>query len=215
MSLRRQTAEKFDRKGMKHIRVRYTIENINVAQVLDKLLPIMAEKNESTAFNPSLIKRLCGGMIFLSQSMRDAMIIKVCNQSKDNIIMQINRSLSDNGMGIELGDISFAGGERLMNISADVAEVNYESVALKLMPKIIEQVPSNEKTEAIIKALDIVGDDRDELVKGILQSLSDEKKEELTAHFVNSYSKELCDLLNKLISKNGIAAEITDINIAK
>lgn len=215
MSLRRQTAEKFDRKGMKHIRVRYTIENINVAQVLDKLLPIMAEKNESTAFNPSLIKRLCGGMIFLSQSMRDAMIVKVCNQSKDNIIMQINRSLSDNGLGIELDDLSFAGGERLMNISADVAEVNYESVALKLLPKIIEQVPCNEKTEAILKALDIVGDDRDELVKGILQSLGDEKKEELTAHFVNSYSKEMCDLLNKLISKNGIAAEITDINIAK
>lgn len=86
---------------------------------------------------------------------------------------------------------------------------------MKLLPKIIEQIPSNEKTEAIIKALDIVGDDRDGLVKGILQSLSDEKKEELTAHFVNSYSKELCDLLNKLISKNGIAAEITDINIAK
>ncbi len=46
MSLRRQTAERFDRKGMKHMRVRYTIENINVAQVLDKLLPLMAEKSE-------------------------------------------------------------------------------------------------------------------------------------------------------------------------
>lgn len=81
------------------------------------------------------------------------------------------------------------------------------------MLQLISIIPENEKTAAIIKALDLIKDEREQIVRGVLAALDDSKKEELLKLFVNAYSDKLCGLINNLLKQNNIIATVEDFEI--
>ena len=190
------------------------IKNINYAEIADRLLKSGSAKQDGSAFADVLKRLFSGGISILPQRIKDAAVIKLCRQSSGNITDWLNRLLSDNEIDAKISAFTLEGGSRLMNIQITIDSINYEQIIIKFLPQIIGLIPKNENTKVFTDALDVVGDDLDSMVKALLNNLDDEKKEKLVKLFVNNYSQNISSILNKLISDNGITAEIIDFGIS-
>ena len=187
--------------------------NISYSEFADKLLQRRTANADRSSFAPIAGKLISGGIAFLPKSMKDAMLIKLFEQNQSAIIAQLNRLLSDKGIKLEITNAAIAGGSDLMKIRFDIDNVNYEEIIIKFLPQITELIPKNDNTSVFTETLGIVGDNLEAMVKALLDTLDDEKKEQLVKLFANRYSLNISSFLNKLIADNGITAEITEIKI--
>lgn len=190
------------------------IKNIDYNEIADILMQQKLAKQNENAFMINFIKLISGGMKLIPQSIRDMAVIRLLTQYSENIIGVINKQISDNGIDVKIKDLTLEGGSMLMNIQIEVDSINYEQIIIKFLPQIIGLIPKNENTKVFTDALDVVGDDIDKVVKALLNNLDDEKKEKLTKLYANHYSPEILSMLNKLIAKNDITAEIVDISVS-
>lgn len=173
----------------------------------------LAKQNES-AFMINFIKLISGGMKLIPQSIRDVVVIRLFTKYSENIIGMLNKQISDNGIDVKIKDLTLEGGSMLMNIQIEVDSINYEQIIIKFLPQIMGLIPKSENTKVFTDALDVVGTDIDKVVKALLNNLDDEKKEKLTKLYANHYSPKILSMLNKLIAKNDITAEIVDISVS-
>lgn len=190
------------------------IKNIDYNEIADILLQQKFAKQDKNAFMMNFIKLIIGGMKLMPQSIRDVAVIKLFTINSENIVGMINKQISDHEIDVKIKDLTLKGGSMLMNIQIEVDSINYEQIIIKFLPQIIGLIPKNENTQVFTDSLDVVGDDIDKVVKALLNNLDDEKKEKLTKLYANHYSTEILSMLNKLIAKNGITAEIVDFVVS-
>lgn len=190
------------------------IKNIDYNEITDILLQQKFAKQDKKAFMMNFIKLISGGMKLIPQSIRDVAVIKLFTQYSENIVGMINKQISDHEIDVKIKDLTLEGGSMLMNLQIDVESINYEQIIIKFLPQIMGLIPKSENTKVFTDALDVVGDDIDKVVKALLNNLDDEKKEKLTKLYANHYSPEILSMLNKLIAKNSITAEIVDISVS-
>ena len=190
------------------------IKNIDYNEIADILFKQKFAKQDKNAFMMNFIKLIIGGMKLMPQSIRDVAVIKLFTINSENIVGMINKQISDHEIDVKIKDLTLKGGSMLMNIQIDVESINYQQIIIKFLPKIIGLIPKNENTQVFTDTLDVVGDDIDKVVKALLNNLDDEKKEKLTKLYANHYSTEILSILNKLIAKIGITAEIVDFVVS-
>lgn len=190
------------------------IKNIDYNEITDILLQQKFAKQDKKTFMMNFIKLISGGMKLIPQSIRDVAVIKLFTQYSENIVGMINKQFSDHEIDVKIKNVTIEGGSMLMNLQIDVESINYEQVIIKFLPQIIGLIPKNEKTKVFTDALDVVGDDIDKVVKTLLNNLDDDKKEKLTKLYANHYSTKILSMLNKLIAKNSITAEIINISVS-
>lgn len=190
------------------------IKNVDYNEIADILLQQKFAKQDKNAFMMNFIKLIIGGMKLMPQSIRDVAVIKLFTINSENIVGMINKQISDKEIDVKIKDLTLKGGSMLMNIQIEVDSINYEQIIIKFLPQIIGLIPKNENTQVFTDSLDVVGDDIDKVVKALLNNLDDEKKEKLTKLYANHYSTEILSMLNKLIAKNGITAEIVDFVVS-
>lgn len=190
------------------------IKNIDYNEIADILFKQKFAKQNKNAFMINLIKLIIGGMKLMPQSIRDVAVIKLFTINSENIVGMINKQISDKEIDVKIKDLTLKGGLMLMNLQIEVDSINYEQIIIKFLPQIIGLIPKNENTQVFTDTLDVVGDDIDKVVKDLLNNLDDEKKEKLTKLYANHYSTEILSMLNKLIAKNGITAEIVDFVVS-
>ena len=150
----------------------------------------------------------------MPQSIRDVAVIKLFTIYSENIVGMINKQISDHEIDLKIKYLTLDGGSMLMNLQIEVDSINYEQIIIKFLPQLMGLIPKSENTKVFTDALDVVGDDIDKVVKALLNNLDDEKKEKLTKLYANHYSTEILSMLNKLIAKNGITAEIVDFVVS-
>lgn len=194
--------------------IKSKIKNIDYNEIADILFKQKFAKQDKNAFMINLIKLIIGGMKLMPQSIRDVAVIKLFTQYSENIVGKINKQISDREIDVKIKDLTLEGGLMLLNIQIDVESINYQQIIIKFLPQIIGLIPKNENTQVFTHTLDVVGDDIDKVVKALLNNLDDEKKEKLTKLYANYYSTEILSMLNKLIARNGITAEIVDFVVS-
>ena len=190
------------------------IKNIDYNEIADLLMKQKYAKQDKNAFLMFFVKLISGGMKLMPQSIRDVAVIRLFKQYSENIIEMLNKQISDKGIDAKIKDISLDGGSMLMNIQIEVDSINYQQIIIKFLPQIMGLIPKNENTKVFTDTLDVVGDDIDKVVKALLSNLTDEKKEKLTKLYANYFSPNILSMLNKLITKNGITAEIVDFIVS-
>lgn len=190
------------------------IKNIDYNEIADILFKQKFAKQNENAFMINLIKLIIGGMKLMPQSLRDVAVIKLFTKYSENIVGMINKQISDKEIDVKIKDLTLEGDSMLMNLQIEVDSINYEQIIIKFLPQIIGLIPKSENTKVFTDALDVVGDDIDKVVKALLNNLDDEKKEKLTMLYANHYSTEILSMLNKLIAKNDITAEIIDFSVS-
>lgn len=190
------------------------IKNIDYNEIADILLQQMFAKLDKNAFMMNFIKLISRGMKLMPQSIRDVAVIKLFTIYSENIVGMINKQISDHEIDLKIKYLTLDGGSMLMNLQIEVDSINYEQIIIKFLPQLMGLIPKSENTKVFTDALDVVGDDITLIVKSMLNTLDDKKKEKLTKLYANHYSTEILSMLNKLIAKNGITAEIFDFVVS-
>lgn len=195
------------------MKIQINVIKINYSEIIDKLMQLKAVQKESSSFLPLFSNMVSGKITLLPQRLKDIMILRIFEQNQSAITEQINRALSDNEIELEIKNVLIEGDSGFMKIQLEVENVNYSQVAVRFLPKIIGLIPKNDNTKVFTDALDILNDNLEGIVKDLLDNIGEEKKEQLVKLFANHYSLNISSLLNKLISDNGITAEIVDFSI--
>ena len=190
------------------------IKNIDYNEIADILLQQKFAKLDKNAFMMNFIKLISRGMKLMPQSIRDVAVIKLFTIYSENIVGMINKQISDHEIDLKIKYLTLDGGSMLMNLQIEVDSINYEQIIIKFLPQLMGLIPKSENTKVFTDALDVVGDDITLIVKSMLNTLDDKKKEKLTKPYANHYSTEILSMLNKLIAKNGITAEIFDFVVS-
>lgn len=190
------------------------IKNIDYNEIADILLQQKFAKLDKNAFMMNFIKLISRGMKLMPQSIRDVAVIKLFTIYSENIVGMINKQISDHEIDLKIKYLTLDGGSMLMNLQIEVDSINYEQIIIKFLPQLMGLIPKSENTKVFTDALDVVGDDITLIVKSMLNTLDDKKKEKLTKLYANHYSTEILSMLNKLIAKNGITAEIFDFVVS-
>ena len=190
------------------------IKNIDYNEIADILLQQKFAKLDKNAFMMNFIKLIRRGMKLMPQSIRDVTVIKLFTIYSENIVGMINKQISDHEIDLKIKYLTLDGGSMLMNLQIEVDSINYEQIIIKFLPQLMGLIPKSENTKVFTDALDVVGDDITLIVKSMLNTLDDKKKEKLTKLYANHYSTEILSMLNKLIAKNGITAEIFDFVVS-
>ena len=190
------------------------IKNIDYNEIADILLQQKFAKLDKNAFMMNFIKLIRRGMKLMPQSIRDVNVIKLFTIYSENIVGMINKQISDHEIDLKIKYLTLDGGSMLMNLQIEVDSINYEQIIIKFLPQLMGLIPKSENTKVFTDALDVVGDDITLIVKSMLNTLDDKKKEKLTKLYANHYSTEILSMLNKLIAKNGITAEIFDFVVS-
>ena len=137
----------------------------------------------------------------------------MCNKNREMLVGEINNILVKNQISLTLVDLYMKKEMDQVIVQASISKVDYDDMIIHFLPQLISIIPENEKTAAIIKALDLIKDEREQMVRGVLAALDDSKKEELLKHFVSAYNDKLCGLINNLLKQNNIIATIEDLEI--
>ena len=148
---------------------------------------------------------------YLPQGLKDKAAVKFCNGRKSVIVNATNQILMKQKIKLKANDMFFSQEENQVKVQIDISEIDYEQIVIRFLPQIIDVIPKIDSTEPFIDALDLLKEEREDIVKALLGGLSNEKKEKLVKLFTNSYQKEICTFINKLINENGVKAEISEL----
>lgn len=163
---------------------------------------------------PMIIGMLAKATRLLPTSLKDKAAVNLCSKNKGNIISTLNGILDTHDIQAKADNAVFFQEDDNVVIQVEIAEINYEQVAVKFLPQILKAIPETEGTKPILSALDMIENERESIVRGALSALDDEKKEQLVKHFLTAYHEKITDVLNKLITDNQIAIHLNDIVIS-
>ena len=173
---------------------------------------IQSSANVGKGLN-SFIAMLIKSTELLPKSFINKVAIGLCNKNNELLASEINNIMEKNNINASVNDIFMKQEMEKVIIQACVSNVDYEEIIIHFMPQLISIIPENEKTAVILKALELLNNEREQMVRGILLSMNDAKKEEVVKLFVNAYSDKLCGLINNLMSKNDIIAAVEYLQI--
>ena len=156
------------------------IKNIDYNDIADSLLQQKFAKLDKNAFMMNFIKLISRGMKLMPQSIRDVTVIKLFTIYSENIVGMINKQISDHEIDLKIKYLTLDGGSMLMNLQIEVDSINYEQIIIKFLPQLMGLIPKSENTKVFTDALDVVGDDITLIVKSMINTLDDKKKEKLT-----------------------------------
>ena len=106
---------------------------------------------------------------------------------------------------LEKIDIKKIGSGRY-NVAAIITGVDYEGLINRFLPKFLDKYKSKEKHSVFFDALAILEDEQSEIIKSVLDSISEKKRVKIIAFAVAQFECEICKLLTSIVSKkvNGI-----------
>ena len=159
-------------------------------------------------------------ILFCSVSSKEAVpgiknkaAVVICNEKHLLIENEINRYAADHNVALSIDTIKFKRELDEVLVQIDVSEIDYDQIITHFLPQIISLIPKKESTEVVFKALELVEDEREDIVRNILSSVSSEKKQALLELFLDKYNLKLCDFINSVMNQNGITAKIKEINV--
>lgn len=132
-------------------------------------------------------------------------------------VLKITRDfLMQKNIRAEIADIQLQidkSNDTINGITVKVESVNYQQVITALLPDIVNSLNNALNAEPIIKILDVIGDDRDEIICGALSPLDNARIEEIIKILVFAYQKELCTNANRALSEKQIPVRISKIDV--
>lgn len=149
----------------------------------------------------------------LPQGVKNKVAVGICNEKHLLIEKETNRFIADNNVKLSVNNVGFKKELNEVLVQIDVSEIDYDQIIINFLPQIVSLIPKKDSTEIVFKALDIVKDERETIVRNILSSVSSEKKQELLELFLTQYNSKLCDLINSAMYKNSIIAKINEVTV--
>ena len=100
-----------------------------------------------------------------------------------------------------------------MKITVDINSINYEGVINRFLPDIIHALREKDPGNYLWKVYDIVSDDQPAIVKAVMNTISNEKKEEIIEMMIVQNEKIICDKISELLTAQRIEISVDDVSV--
>ena len=187
----------------------FKVSNIDYKNIAGLIMESNQDGKDLKPFMSLLIK----STDLLTQNFKNKVAVSLCNKNKEMLIKEINVFLADNHINATVVALQTKHENEYVIIQAKVIQVDYEKIILHYLPDIISLIPKDENTEVFLKALQLIKDEREQMISAMLSSMDEAKKDEVLKLFVNAYRDDLCVALNELLAENNIVATVDALMI--
>ena len=122
-------------------------------------------------------------------------------------VLDMNRIYAD--VKIRLVEKS---GEKV-SAKLDAENINYTDSVIENLPRILDALSMLPSDHILLRVLDILDDDKEDIAATLLNALSDDKKEAVSKLLIKEYQSNLCEFLTKILQDNEIHLAVAELYI--
>jgi hypothetical protein len=213
---------------MKMVIVRLYVKDIDYNTVFDTAMPFIAKglsdkdnialdvfKNIiSNQGKPSGLSKLVVSLI----PNKDGVAVSVLPHYEEELIKFLNDLLRRNNIIAVIKTLSLKTVERsqgkMLRIEVTIDDIDYEQTVTNLAPTVLLKLTEQEgKAGKVAQILMEQNELPGNVLKAAMGAIPKQLRDELLADILMEYRQDLTGVLNELITKNNIKAEIKDIKI--
>jgi len=211
------------------ITCRLYIKNIDYLSVVERLMPVIARElsdldNVFTDTIKKIISKNNKPRVFTKVLVslipnKDELAVSLLQQYSYDILLYANKALHNLMIIADIKSIKARTLERacgrLIKLEIQIGNIDYEQTAVNLMPMTFDVINKDNKMAG--KAISIITKNYkfiEKMLRAALKELPEDEKNEMLVNILREFRKEIIDAVNQAIIRNGIKAELKDINFA-
>jgi len=206
---------------------RLYIKNIDYLSVVERLMPfITRELSDLNNVFTDIIKNIISKndkpraftkiLVSLIPN-KDELAVSLLQQYSYDILLYANKALHNLMIIAEIKSIKARTLDkacgRLIKLDIQIDDIDYEQTAVNLMPMTLDMIDKDSKIAG--KAISIITKNYkfiEKMLRAALKDLPDDEKNEMLVNILREFRKEIIDAVNQAIVRNGVKAELKDIN---
>lgn len=206
---------------------RLYIKNIDYLSVVERLMPFIArELSDLNNVFTDIIKNIISKndkpraftkiLVSLIPN-KDELAVSLLQQYSYDILLYANKALHNLMIIAEIKSIKARTLDkacgRLIKLDIQIDDIDYEQTAVNLMPMTLDMIDKDSKIAG--KAISIITKNYkfiEKMLRAALKDLPDDEKNEMLVNILREFRKEIIDAVNQAIVRNGVKAELKDIN---
>jgi len=206
---------------------RLYIKNIDYLSVVERLMPfITRELSDLSNVFTDIIKNIISKndkpraftkiLVSLIPN-KDELAVSLLQQYSYDILLYANKALHNLMIIAEIKSIKARTLDkacgRLIKLDIQIDDIDYEQTAVNLMPMTLDMIDKDSKIAG--KAISIITKNYkfiEKMLRAALKDLPDDEKNEMLVNILREFRKEIIDAVNQAIVRNGVKAELKDIN---
>lgn len=206
---------------------RLYIKNIDYLSVVERLMPfITRELSDLNNVFTDIIKNIISKndkpraftkILVSLMPNKDELAVSLLQQYSYDILLYANKALHNLMIIAEIKSIKARTLDkacgRLIKLDIQIDDIDYEQTAVNLMPMTLDMIDKDSKIAG--KAISIITKNYkfiEKMLRAALKDLPDDEKNEMLVNILREFRKEIIDAVNQAIVRNGVKAELKDIN---
>ena len=165
------------------------------------------QPSRSSMIKKFLIKGAAKTVEFIGE---DA-VNSVFSMLKPTLAKVINDNLQQNRIPAVFSVEEIIKEDEKMKITIVQESIHYAGVINKFLPGIISSVRENDPGNYLWRVYDVISDDQPEIVRAVLDTISDEKKEEMIEMMIIQNKHQICDKVSEFLIAQNIEIAVDDI----
>ena len=189
--------------------------------IMDILTQLAAEsieqkhaESESSSSRSGLLKKiLIKGAAKTVEFIGEDAVNSVFSMLKSTLGRMINENLQQNKIPAAFLVEEIRKEDDRIKVTLELDSINYKGVINRFLPEIIFSARENDPENYIWKVYDVISDDQPNIVKALMDTISNDKKEEIVGMMIFHYRNDLCDIISSVLIAEGIEISIDDIDV--
>ena len=154
------------------------------------------------------------GAIKMTGYLGDNTLNSLLEKLKHILTGKINQYLDKKNISISVRLEKITKEKNEMKINIDVNNVDYSSIINKFLPDVIVSLREKDGDSVLWQITDVIKDVQPQIIKTVLNELSEEKKEQIIKILVDTYNNEICEKISGYLSDQKINFAVTNIDIS-
>lgn len=125
----------------------------------------------------------------------------------------INENLQQNDIAAVFLVEDIVKEDEKMKVTVNLESINYTRVINRFLPEIIRTIRDGDPSNYLWKIYDVISDDQPRIVKAVMDTISDAKKEEIIEMMILQNKDLICDKISGLLTAQNIAISVDNIYV--
>ena len=198
-----------------------TNENKTVVDILAQLAAdSLEQKNMEKISAPrsgrigSLVKnKLIKGMAKTVELIGEEAVNSVFTMLKPKLSRIINENLQQNKIPAVFSVEEIITDLDKINITVNLDSINYTGVINRFLPDILYSLRENDPDNYMWRVYDVISDEQPRIVKAVMDTINNEKKEEIIEMMILQNKDSLCDKVSDLLAAENIEISVDNIYV--
>ena len=193
-----------------------TNENKTIMDILAQLASESIEQkrmeSEQQSSRSSLIKRLLiKGAAKTVEFIGEDAVNSVFSMLKTTLGRVINENLSQNNIPAAFVVEEIIKLDALVKVTLKLDSINYKGVINRFLPEILFSLREEDPANYMWRVYDVISDDQPSIVRAVMDTISNDKKDEIIELMILENKNILCDKISDLLAASNIEIAVDDI----